>query len=223
MKPSCVDCVTELMAYTYHLADQLQVETVDYEQVLTGYQQLIERARTKAKAAGISKSLFDQALFPVFAWIDETLLATGWNQKNEWIRNSLQKKYFNTTNAGTEFFERIEKITESEKDLLEVYDYCLASGFKGSLYQPHQADALDGIKRATRKKVTGLEDEQIPDTLFPDAGDTLPCRRLKRKRWKGLADLTSVLVLLPVVLFFLLYYIFNLRLTQLVNNSGLLN
>lgn len=151
MKTSSVDCVTELLAYTYHLVDQLQTQSLEYAQVAANYQQLIQRARVRAKSAGISKKKFDQALFAIFAWIDETILETGWQQKNEWIKNSLQKKYFNTTSAGTQFFDKLEKFGEDDKDILEVYDYCLASGFKGSLYEPYQRDKLDGIKINTQK------------------------------------------------------------------------
>jgi type VI secretion system protein ImpK len=70
--------------------------------------------------------------------IDETILETGWQQKNEWIKNSLQKQFFNTTSAGTQFFTRIEKLGSEDKDILEVYDYCLASGFKGCLHESFQ-------------------------------------------------------------------------------------
>jgi len=81
MKISAVDCVTELLAYTYHLVDQLQILPLEYEQVSGNYHQLIQRAKSRAKSAGIPKKKFDQALFAIFAWIDETILETGWQQK----------------------------------------------------------------------------------------------------------------------------------------------
>ncbi|MCF6247525.1 MAG: DotU family type IV/VI secretion system protein [Desulfobacula sp.] len=222
MKTSSVDCVTELLAYTYHLVDQLQTQSLEYAQVSGNYKQLIRRAKQRAKAAGIPKKRFDQGLFAIFAWIDETILETGWQQKNEWIRNSLQKKYYNTTSAGEEFFTRIEKFGEDDKDIIEVYDYCLASGFKGCLYESYQQEKLNGIKINTRKKLTDDDNFDMPDILFPEAGNIEFDKRLKRKRWKGLSNFSSVLVLFPVLLFVVLYYLFNERLIQMVSESGLL-
>jgi type VI secretion system protein ImpK len=182
MKISAVDCVTELLAYTYHLVDQLQILPLEYEQVSGNYHQLIQRAKSRAKSAGIPKKKFDQALFAIFAWIDETILETGWQQKNDWIKNSLQKTFFNTTSAGTQFFTRIEKLKSEDKDILEVYDYCLASGFKGSLHEFYHKEKLEAIKIETRKKLTNDGDFDVPEILFPEAGDIVFNKRLKRKK-----------------------------------------
>ena len=222
MKISSVDCVTELLAYTYHLVDQLQTKSLEYDQVSSNYQQLIQRAKQRAKSAGIPKNRFDQALFAIFAWIDETILETGWQQKNEWIKNSLQKKFFNTTSAGTQFFDKLEKFGPDDKDILEVYDYCLASGFKGCLFESHHQEKLNGIKINTQKKLTDDGNLDMPEILFPEAGDIEFTKRLKRKRWKGLSNFSSIIVLFPILLFLMLYYFFNERLIQMVNNYGLL-
>lgn len=222
MKISSVDCVTELLAYTYHLIDRLQVHPMEYEKVAGNYHQLIQRAKARAKSAGIPIKQFDQALFALFAWIDETILETGWQHKHEWIKNSLQKKFFNTTSAGSEFFKKIEKFGPEDKDILEVYEYCLASGFKGCLYESYHQEKLNAIKTDIRKKLTDRDDVDVPDILFPQAGDTVFKKRLKRKRWKGLSGFSSAFILLPVLLFLLLYYFFNERLIQMVNDSGFL-
>ncbi len=222
MKISSADCVTELLSYTYHLVDQLQTQSLEYDLVSNNYQQLIKRAKVRAKSAGIPKNIFDQALFAIFAWIDETILETGWQQKNEWIRNSLQKQFFNTTSAGTQFFDKLEKFGVDDKDILEVYDYCLASGFKGCLFESYHQEKLEAIKVNTQKKLTGDGNFDIPDVLFPEGGDIEFAKRLRRKRWKGLSDFSSILVLLPVLLFLVLYYFFNEQLIQMVNDSGLL-
>jgi len=222
MKISSVDCVTELLAYTYHLIDRLQTREIGYDQVSDNYNRLIQRAKLRAKSAGIPKKQFDRALFAIFAWIDEAILETGWEQKNEWIKNSLQKKFFNTTSAGKEFFTRIEKLGPEDKDILEVYDYCLASGFKGCLYESYHHEKLKDIIINTRKKLADNDDFDVPEILFPEAGDIVFTKNLKRKRWKGLSGFSSISVLLPVLLFFILYYFFNGRLIQMVSDSGFL-
>ena len=221
MKASAVDCVTELFAYTYHLTEELADKQPDYESVSGIYSKLIANARECGKAAGIPKKEFDNALFAVFAWVDESILATAWQHKTEWIKHSLQKKYYNTTSAGTEFFKHLDKLKPEDKDILEVYDYCLASGFKGALFEPHQEDKLNGIKRNTFKKLYGEGDAVIPEVLFPESGHIDFSRRLKRKRWKG-TNAASLFVLCPVLLFLVLYYVFNERLIDVIENTGVL-
>ncbi|MCK5313035.1 MAG: DotU/TssL family secretion system protein, partial [Desulfobacteraceae bacterium] len=200
------------------------IAQMEYTQIAENYNQLISQAKECGKAAGIAKNNFDKALFPVFAWIDETLLATGWDQKQEWVKNSLQKKYFNTTSAGAEFFTKLEKVKEEEKDILEVFNYCLVSGFKGSLYEPYNEQKLNGIKLNTYKQLVGDEvaNFEISDILFPDAGNIVLNKRLKRKRWKGYSNFISLFVLLPILLFLALFYFFNKQLVDIINNSGLL-
>ncbi len=220
MNISSVDCITELLAYTYHLVDRLATDPVEFDQVMANYDALIHRAKRKAQNAGISRKLFDDALFAVYAWIDETLLGTGWIHRDQWVRQPLQKRFFNTTNAGAQFFERIQKLTTNDQDTLEVFDYCLASGFKGSLYAPQDQEALASIIRDTRKKLEKVPDEDLPEVLFPEAGDMLPGKWLKRKSWRGMSSLLSGFVLLPVVLFAGLYFLFSCRLAHILETLG---
>lgn len=219
MKIEPVDCVTELFAYTYHLVEQ--IEQMEYDQVLENYTRIIDKAKACAKDAGIPKKKFDEALFAVFAWVDETIFALAWKHKPEWIRNSLQKRYFNTTSAGSQFFTNLEKLGPDDEDIIEVYDYCLSSGFKGSMYESYDQEKLKSIKQDTVKRSQGETGLEVPEILFPEAGNKAFNKRLKRKRWKGMSNLTSLFVLLPILLFLVLYYFFNEQLAQIVNNFGL--
>lgn len=218
MNPSPVDCITELLAYTYHLTEHLRIEDPAYEQVSANYQRLIQRARARAKAAGIPVSRFDEALFAIFAWIDEAILETPWAQRENWVRHSLQKQYFNTTSAGEEFYTRLAKLTPDDKDLLEVFDYCLASGFKGCLFETYHQEKRQTIQSDTRKKlIDGPVVDDPPDILFPEAGDVSQTHRLKRKKWKGLSGSSSLFVLVPILVFLALYYLMDLRLNHLLD------
>ncbi len=221
MKLLPVDCVTDLFAYTYHLIDQLQTKDMAYTDVEANYNRLIQKARDMAKTAGIPRKKFDAALFAVFAWIDETILETGWAGKNDWVNNSLQKRYFNTTNAGKEFFERLAKLTADDREILEIYDYCLASGFKGRYFESYRQEELNGIRKNTKELLWGDKEPGVPEILFPEAGDTLFLKRLKRKHWKGMSSFASIFILLPILLFLVLYYFFDEQLNHVLTNSGL--
>lgn len=215
MKTSPVDCVIHLFSFTYYLTEKLTDEQIPYDRVTGNYAKLIKRSKKQAQSAGIPKKEFDRALFPVCAWIDEVILETNWEYKLEWVKNSLQKKYFNTTSAGAQFFENLNKLKSEDTGILEVYDYCLASGFKGSLHDKYDSEKLSRIQTDILKKVQDENLSQLPGIIFPDAGSTDFDKRLKRKRWKGLSNYTSLFVLLPVLLFLVLYYIFDQRLTAI--------
>ncbi len=222
-KISSIDCLTELFAYTYYLSDRLNSEKMEYDQVFETYNRLINKAKECGKSAGITKKNFDKALFPIFAWIDETLQETSWDHKQEWVKNALQKRFFNTTSAGAQFFSRLEKLGKDDKDILEVYNYCLVSGFKGSLFEPYNEQKLNGIKANTYEMLKGEDpDLQISEIIFPEAGNMVLEGRVKRKRWKGYSQFASLFILLPVLLFLILFYFFNKQLVDIINNSGLL-
>jgi len=220
MTISLIDCVAELFAYTYYLSETLSSQQPEFEAVKENYTRLIDQAGECAKSAGIPRKKMDNALFPVFAWIDETLLETAWAHKQEWVKHSLQKVYFNTTNAGDAFFKRLEKLGEDDRDILEVYQYCLASGFKGSMYKSYYQEQLKNYRDNTLKKIAPVNGLAIPDVLFPEAGKTRTPKLLKRKRWKGLAGFSYFFVLVPVLLFVSLFYFFDTSLNQMIRISS---
>ncbi len=221
MKIEIIDCVTELFAYTYYLVEELNSTGIDFEEVKKNYSDLIGQARQCGQSAGIPKKKINDALFPVFAWIDESLLDTSWEHKQNWARNSLQKIHFNTTNAGKLFFTRLEKLSEDENDIREIYQYCLASGFRGDLYRSFQREELKTRRLALLKQITGHDKPEIPEILFPQAGNKAISGIIKRKRWKGMAGFSFILVLLPVLVFLALFYFFDKRLGDMISASGI--
>ena len=68
--------------------------------------------------------------------------------------------------------------------------------------------------------MTNDGDFDVPEILFPEAGDIVFNKRLKRKKWKGISNFSSVFVLLPILVFLILYYFFNERLIQMVSDYG---
>ena len=218
MKLSITDCVTELFSYTFYLVDNLATSHIDFNHVSDNYISLIAQSRACAQKAGISKAKIDKAFFAVFAWVDETLVNTSWDYREEWIKNSLQKTHFNTTNAGETFFKNLEKLNKNEPEIIEVYQYCLASGFKGNMFESFLQEKLNSFKENTLKQIKTKEELKIPEILFPKSGYTEISKTLKRKRWKGLAGFSYLFILLPILLFVTLFYFYNKALIDMVNN-----
>ena len=221
MKFKAVDCVSNLFAYTYYLREKIQKSGADFDRTKENYADIIEQARQCAKSAVIPAKEFDRALFPVFAWIDETLQESSWEHKHQWVKNSLQKTFFNTTNAGELFFTYLEKLDRQDVQILEIYYFCLASGFKGNIYQPYQQQQLESYKEDTFKKVMADEDTEMPRVLFPEAGSPEIPETVKRKRWKGMGGVSVLMVLFSVLLLIGLFYFYDQQITEAVNSAGI--
>ncbi len=197
-----VDCFGELLAYTGYLLRDWREQPVSREDASKKYDVLTARAQECARASGYSEEEWTEAFFPVCAWIDETVLCSEWPEKTQWEHHQLQRKYFHTTNAGREFFTRLEGMAEEAPAVREVYAYCLALGFKGMYYQDADADKLRAIQSGN---LVGLEEgfaSLFPEVLFPDAYESfLPLKKLKRKAWRGFSLFPAFVFVLPILCF----------------------
>jgi len=216
--PMLLDCYTELIAYTGYLLKQIQEGKPAYESVAKTYETLVQRSRDFAKAAGFSEDKWQEGFFAVCAYIDEAVLCTDWEDRLQWERSQLQRRHFNTTSAGGAFYERLEKLDASSRDIREVYEFCLTLGFKGRYYQASDIGKLEDIQYTHLKQVTDNVDLIFPESLFPDAyePDTSATKRKKRK-WKRVSLFSPAVVLLPILLFVALYYFFDRYLNDAVH------
>ncbi len=104
----------------------------------------LDRFERKARKSGFVPDDLQQAKFAMVAFIDETLIASEWNKKEEWLSNPLQLQLFNRFDAGDEFFQKLIEFRKRIPDtaqILEVYYLCLSLGFKGK-YAVMERDRL---------------------------------------------------------------------------------
>ncbi len=76
----------------------------------------------------------EDVTYALVALIDETVLSIPGECRDFWLSHPLQLDFFGHSNAGQEFFKRLEKIlleSEKKKDVLVVYYLCLSLGFEG--------------------------------------------------------------------------------------------
>ena len=115
----------------------------DNEISCASLQERLLRDLDSAVKAAIEKSGFDESivkagLFPVAAFIDELILVSSWPNKKQWKNESLQRHYFDTTNAGQEFYDRLNLLNRQgdDRSIREIYLLCLGLGFKGRYFLP---------------------------------------------------------------------------------------
>jgi len=213
-----VDCLAELISYTLYAVRLLKAEEISCKDLSERYGMLLRRADRCAKEAGFSDEEWREALFPACAWIDESILCSDWAGKEEWQRNPLQLIYFNTINAGEEFFARLAALGEHDDPIREVYDYCLMLGFKGRFYLAEDEGRLANLTRSQLSSLTANPELETPEELFPMAysGEAKPKRR---KRWaRSITFVNLLFVLSPVAAFAILYFFYRQALDKMVTS-----
>jgi type VI secretion system protein ImpK len=165
-----INCFTETIGYTLYLVDGLTDPQPDFESVQAHYNTLLERSGKHAQEAKIPRSDWKKGCFPVCAWVDEKIMCSSWSEKAGWQQNQLQLKFFQTTMAGREFFARLESLKENDREIREVFTYCLALGYSGQYYADDNQLELSEIKVDNLLKYFSEDQEMnIPEELFPKA------------------------------------------------------
>ncbi|MDR2604530.1 MAG: DotU family type IV/VI secretion system protein [Desulfovibrio sp.] len=73
---------------------------------------LLDEARRLAVADGFPPEYAETADFAVCAFIDETLLSSGWNGRAEWMVRPLQLERHDTGTAGEDFYRLLDNLLE---------------------------------------------------------------------------------------------------------------
>jgi type VI secretion system protein ImpK len=204
---------------------------------------LLDEAVRRSVADGIDRELAETADFAVCAFIDEILLAPGWQERQEWLRAPLQYARHNTATAGEDFYsvldtllQKAERLTpysvvsvadaDELKDdragqqalttVLEVFALCLSQGFTGMFFNDEAAirEKLAKIGEFAPTVRHGLGTLDGA-RLFPAAYAQDPARKDPLNRLRRFDSLDWLLWIVPPLAVAMLYYVYNLRLDAL--------
>lgn len=215
------DCFMETMAYASYMLKTVDVKQPEYEEVKSCIMRLLTESEAYVGRGQVAKEDYEQARFAVCAWVDEAILSSQWKQKSQWLKNQLQRLYYNTTDAGEEFFDRLGAIGLHQREVREVYYLCLALGFAGRYCQKKDEYQLDQIKTSNLKLLlgssVGLPSLERAD-LFPEAYPNSPANA-GRPKGLGVSRLVAAICLVaPVAFFGLLYAIYRFTLNGVSEN-----
>jgi type VI secretion system protein ImpK len=212
------DCFTDLIAYTSMAMQPTGGVQTSFDQVDANIRRLIADSDALCKKGGFAQADCDLARFAVFAWIDEAILSSTWEGKNRWLGEQLQRRYFQTSDGGKLFFDRLNTIGPHQIDVREVFYICLAMGFTGQYCNQGDEYLLDQLRVSNLKLLTGSS-MGIPDVqkqmLFPGGyqsdgpgGASLP--KMKRFSAFTLFCLTAPLALYGVLFFIYRFILGNI-------------
>ncbi|MCI5208878.1 MAG: DotU family type IV/VI secretion system protein [Candidatus Electrothrix sp. ATG2] len=218
---SLLDCFVELISYIAYFGKTSSTCQVSYEQMKTDLAHLVDKAQDNFQRTRLTQEDFDLARFAVFAWIDEVILSSTWSEKGKWQGEQLQRIYYQTTEAGELFFERLNQLRPQQAEVREVYTLCLALGFSGRYCNPGDEFLLEQLKNSNLKllspeSVVGLADQKplFLDAYVQEGGsgkNTFRGRRVSSLKW-------IVGAVLPVLLYWGLFFIYRFILDNVGEN-----
>lgn len=215
------DCFIDLIAYIAYFSIRTGTRQPHFDQVKADILRLLTESQNRMSQGNFSQEDYDLARFAVIAWVDETILSSSWNEKDKWQREQLQRVYYQTTDAGEIFFDRLNSIGPHQRDVREVYYLCLALGFKGRYIYEGDDYLLEQLKTSNLKVLTGSSVD-VPSlqkgNLFPNAYPLESAPGSQTKPLRRFSIFNLVCLSLPVILFLGLYLIYTFILGNVGDN-----
>jgi type VI secretion system protein ImpK len=215
------DCFMELIAYTAYFIKTVERKQPPYDQVKADIFRALSKSEECLKKDLFPRDDYDLARFAVCAWVDEALLNSPWSFRDYWKREQLQRIYYQTTDAGEEFFDKLNTVGFHQRDVREVYFLCLALGFMGRYCHPGDEYLLGQVKASNLKLLMGSS-VGLPSLdrseLFIDAYQSGVGEPVIYKRRSRFSMMTLTCLLGPIALFGVLYLIYNFVLNSIVEN-----
>lgn len=215
------DCFMEIIAYITFVTRSAENAPIPYEQVRSNMQRLIAKSEANLESGQFTQEDFNLARFAVFAWVDETILSSSWEGRQQWQREQLQRQYYQTADAGELFFDRLNAVGHHQRDVREVYFLCLALGFSGQYCNEGDDFLLEQLRTSNLKLLTGssvgipsLDKEELFPAAYPqqraDAMVEMP-----KERW---SRFTLLCAGAPIALFGILFLIYKFILGSIAGN-----
>ncbi len=208
------DSFVELIAYVAYVIKSVATTQPPYDDMKSNIQRLISESEKRFKSNDYtmeSEKNYDLARFAIFAWIDEIILASPWNEKGRWQTEPLQFMYYKTSRAGELFFDRLKTLGPHQMDVREVYYLCLCMGFMGQYVHAGDELLLDTLKTSNLKLLTGssagipsLEKGRHFPEAYPSGSDNLgePSK-------SQFTPLVLFGIAFPVALYWILYIVYR--------------
>jgi type VI secretion system protein ImpK len=134
------------------------------------YHDHITAFASNAGAAGAAVEDTAQARFALTALVDETIMLSEMEARDEWLSQPLQLRYFDEVTGGEEFYHRIDQLRMLRKSApLEVYWLCLAFGFKGKYGDKKGAERRSVLMETLANEIAQARGVTLAAPLSPQA------------------------------------------------------
>mgnify|MGYP001024819290 CR=1 FL=1 len=229
-----IDEFLPALAFAAMLASEENLADTPYATGRADMDRLLDHAAEKSRRNNPYHA--ESALFAACAFADEAVLGSSWQGREEWLRDKLQQKRFNTANAGQEFYERMAGLSEAahgfpseeggagfqdditdrhRREALEVYMACLSLGFRGKFYDEQGKNQIDRLTEANLERLH-LERFLPEGRVFPETY-TVPLAAPEASRFRPMLK-ALVLFGLPALLGAGIFATYSSLLSTFVSN-----
>nr|ELR5114459.1 type IVB secretion system protein IcmH/DotU [Providencia stuartii] len=205
-----IDAATPLLGMVLRMKAMSETPLSEklYQQVVTDIISIEQQLQTQGYEPGAIVSF----RYVLCTFIDETALGLGWDQQNDWVKQSLLVHFHNESWGGEKVFVLIERLLGEPKrylDLLEFIYLCLCLGYRGRYkVTTGQNDEFNHLLRRLQKQIQQLRGDAKPIVLFDEGGNKHHRYRLGKRF--GVRYIVIAVVILAAVI----YTIYSSRLNH---------
>jgi len=220
VKENYIEIFTDLFSYVIWWSRTCAVRNPSFSETKGRIRSFLEQQLERVNRENLNTENYRQARFAACAWIDELVLQSEWEFRQEWSKDLIQTELYGTTHAGEEFFERLEALHPEQKSVREIYYLCLCLGFRGQYAWEEDLPRLGEIMRhqASLLPEPPLEPGEIQkERLIPSVDlDQSPAFKHPGGGVKGRRLVKAALIgAIGPAVFVILYLVFN----RLLNGS----
>jgi type VI secretion system protein ImpK len=132
MSPEFADAVDPIFLHVINAMEMVaNHQRVDPTNLHTAVQVKLRQAEDKLQH-GENHDVWQLARYALCAWIDDLMINTTWEGQKWWENHTLEFQFFNTKDAGTQFFQKAKQAQQLlRRDAIEVYYIAVVLGFRG--------------------------------------------------------------------------------------------
>lgn len=205
-RQSLVDLCNEAFLLIFHINGGRDPGHPD--QVRQEISLLFKDLDRRGKQYGHAEEDIKATRYALCSLVDETILNSRWEFKDQWADRPLQLEYFGEHMAGERFFDLLDRIRRKgahKVEVLEVFCFALILGFQGK-YKLRGQDELGKLIHHIVREIEGHKGGmsslaphwQIPDEPVERPRSVIP-------RWVWITCLASVLTVLFAFIVFKLW------------------
>ena len=154
-----VTCIFTLMNdFHQTLSKQPEAKALSYQDFRHSIENEFLQLDQHAKVINLDDRQLEHTKYALAAYVDELVMTSEWQYRNQWMFNSLQLQFFNEHSAGDGFFLRLSILMHDCKqhiECLDVYFACLQLGFKGK-YRVEGLEKLQALQADLYTKISSV-------------------------------------------------------------------
>ena len=131
----------------------------------------LQKIEPQAREHGIEPQDAQAAMYALALFLDEQVLSSGWEAKVQWAAQPLSIALLGDPEGGVNFFRKLEGLREDQTEVMKIYLFCLALGYRGMYITEDvrkREATIEKIKKDLHRRI-GERAMESMERLFPDA------------------------------------------------------